>query len=193
MSVIAEKNLFMPLGSVNKEQKAAYAVTAVISNTTNQSAPKAIIEQVGTNKSFYVSEGDMVAGEAKVTDIEENQVKLDRSGEQMTLNLGEGTRGGGGPGGPGGPHGEGVKGGQPKGEGGRKGGSRVEKPSGNMPSMDNLPPFVRKILEERGISMEDLQNNPELREKIKNEVMQRFGGDGPGPDAPRRMQEARPK
>jgi hypothetical protein len=182
MSVIAEKNLFMPLGSVKREQKAAYTVTAVVSNTTNQSAPKAIIEQVGSNKSFYVSEGDMVAGEAKVTDIEANQVKLDRSGEQMTLNLGEGTRGGGGPGGPSGPGGEHIKGGQPQREGGRKGGSRVEKPSGNTPSMDSLPPFVRKILEERGISMEDLQNNPELREKLKNEMMQRFGGGGPGPE-----------
>ncbi|HGJ65578.1 TPA: hypothetical protein ENS27_09335 [bacterium] len=180
LKVIGEKNLFLALGTIKREEKAAYAVTAIISNTSQESKPKAIIEQMGANRSFYVSEGDSLADMSKVTDIKENQVKVNRSGEEMTLMLGIGTQGGGkwqGGGGPPPDRRDFQKEGQP---------SDVAKPSfraegaqmGGTPNLDNLPPMVKKMLEDRGISIEELKNNPELQQKLRQEFMQRFGGRG---------------
>jgi hypothetical protein len=180
LKVIGEKNLFLVLGTVKREEKAAYAVTAIISNTSQEPKPKAIIEQIGANKSFYVSEGDSLSDMSKVTDIKENQVKVNRSGEEMTLMLGIGTQGGGkwqGGGGPPPNRRDFQKEGQP---------SDVAKPSfrsegaqmGVPPNLDNLPPMVKKMLEDRGISIEELKDNPELQQKLRQEFMQRFGGRG---------------
>lgn len=191
LSAISEKNLFLPLGTVKREEKASYAVTAIISNTSEESKPKAIIEQTGTNNSYYVSEGDNLVGEEKVTDIEESMVKVNRSGEEMTLQLGVGTQGGGGRKGGGGGQ---RRGGAPGGASdGGKTASSIEKPqSGGSPNLDNLPPMVRKMLEERGISIEDLKNNPDLQEKLKAEFQQRFGGRGQRSGGPE-VQQIRPR
>lgn len=179
ISVIAEKNLFMPLGYVKREEKPNYAVTGIISNTSEELKPKAIIEQMGANRSFYVAEGDMVAGDAKVTDIQADQVKLNRSGEDMMLKLGVGTQGGGG-GGPNPSWGRPPSQNQSGDSNSAKRASRSSGgPKGNVsgePNLDNLPPFVRKMLEEKGISIEELKNNPELRQKLRQEFQQQFGG-----------------
>jgi len=188
---ISEKNLFLPLGTVKREQKTAYAVTAIISNTSKEARPKAIIEQTGTNKSYYVSEGDNLVGEEKVTDIEEDMVKVDRSGEEMTLKLGVGTQGGGQKGGGGGPRGTGAPGGASP---GGKTASRTKRPqSGGAPNLDNLPPMVRKMLEEKGISIEDLKNNPDLQQKLKEEFQQKFEGRGQRSGGRGIQMEVRPK
>jgi hypothetical protein len=181
INAIAGKSLFMPLGFVKREQKASYVLTGVVSNAPNISTSKAFIEQAGARKSFYVSAGDTV-GDAKVTEISEWGAKLNRSGEQIALKLGEGTRSGAM---------EGYRGGGPPQKGGGDQKSSDTKkdiqaggnPGGSRGNFDasKLPPFVRQMLEERGISIEDLQNNPELQQKLRQEMMQRFqGGEGGG-------------
>ncbi len=176
MDVIVKKNLFMPLGSGAEAPKPNYALTAVISNTTDKSQPKAIIEQIGANKGFYVSVGETFADGAKVIEIDERTAKIERSGEELMLSLGVGVQGGGGRGPRGDFRGQRNEQRQPGSE------RRVENrrmgsgsASGNF-DPNNIPPFVRKMLEDRGISIEELQNNPDLREKLRSEFMQRFGG-----------------
>lgn len=178
INAIAGKSLFMPLG-FKKEQKASYVLTGVLSNAENITSSKAFIEQTGARKSFYVSAGDTV-GDTKVTEISEWGAKLDRSGEKIALKLGEGTRSGGM---------EGSKGGGPpqRDGGDQKPGSETKRDvqagnsGGSKGNFDSLPPFVQQILKERGISMEELQNNPELQQKLRQEMMQRFqGGEGGG-------------
>lgn len=163
INAIMSKNLFLPLGSGREEPKPSYALTAIISNTSEKPDGRAIIEQLGSQRSFYVSKDDTFADNAKVTDIEEWAVKVDRSGEQITLKLGEGTQGGSFGGG-------GAK--MRPGAGGEKGrGFRSGGPGGVPGGFDSsrVPPFVQKMLNERGISIEDLKNNPELQEKLRNE------------------------
>jgi hypothetical protein len=173
MDVVVKNNLFLPLGSGGEERRSSYALTAVISNTSDESNDKAIIEERGGGKSYYVSEGDTFADEIKVDEIAEEVVKLDRSGEKEEIRLGEGTGGGGRRGGrgrrpsgaPGGEPGPGESNrqeGQP-----RRGGQEDFDPS-------QIPPFARRILEERGISIDELRRNPDLRESLRREFEQRF-------------------
>ncbi len=176
INTIANKNLFMPLGWVKREQKASYVLTGVVSNAENINTSKAFIEQAGANKSYYVSIGDTV-GDAKVVEIDEWSAKLERSGEQISLKLGEGTRSGAMAG--------------FRGEGQRQRGGGEQRPSSetrrDFQARDSgsqrtgfdpskLPPFVKQMLEERGISIEELQNNPDLQQKLRQEFMQRFQG-----------------
>jgi hypothetical protein len=172
LNVILNKNLFLPLGSGRKEQKPSYVLTGVISNTAEKSNSKAIIEQAGGQNSFYVSTGDTFADGAKVTEINEWETKLDRSGEQMTLKLGEGSRSGGQEQMGGFRGGESAKG-APTGDGGKRGRNRQDqnKVASTTDNFDasQIPPFILKMLEQRGISIEDLKNNPDLREKLKQE------------------------
>lgn len=86
LDVVAGNNLFLPLGWAQEEKKTSYALSAAMSD-------KAIIEEIGGGGSYYVSEGDTFADGIKVLDINEQVVKLDRSGEYMELRLGEGTGG----------------------------------------------------------------------------------------------------
>lgn len=180
IDIIVKKNLFMPLGSGSEAPKPNYALTAVISDTPNKPQPKAIIEQIGANRGFYVSVGDTFADGAKVIEIDERTAKIERSGEELTLSLGVGTQGGGSRGD---FRGQRVEQRQPGSE--RRAENR-QKRSGiasNNFDPNNIPPFVRKMLEDRGISIEELQNNPDLREKLRSEFMQRFRGGGtPPPD-----------
>jgi len=174
INAIVNKNLFMPLGWVKREQKASYILTGVVSNAENINTSKAFIEQAGANKSYYVSPGDTI-GDAKVVEIDEWSAKLERSGEQIALKLGEGTRSGA----MGGFRGEGQR---QKGGGEQKPGGEARRDfqagdsGGQRRGFDasKLPPFVKQMLEERGISIEELQNNPELQQKLRQEFMQRF-------------------
>jgi hypothetical protein len=87
LDVVAGNNLFLPLGWAQEEKKTSYALSAAMSD-------RAIIEEIGGGESYYVSEGDTFADGIKVVDIDEQVVKLDRSGEYIELRLGEGTGGG---------------------------------------------------------------------------------------------------
>lgn len=179
MDVVVKNNLFLPLGSGGEERRSSYALTAVISDISSESTNKAIIEERGGGKSYYVSEGDTFADDIKVEEIAEEVVKLDRSGDREELRLGEGTSGGGRRGGggrrPGGaPGGERGSGESNRPEGGpNRGGQGDFDP-------DNIPPFARRMLEERGISIDELRNNPDLRESLRREFEQRFRGGGEG-------------
>ncbi len=179
MDVVVKNNLFLPLGSGGEERRSSYALTAVISNTSDESDDKAIIEERGGGKSYYVSEGDTFADDIKVEEIAEEVVRLDRSGDREELRLGEGTSGGGRRGG----GGEGRRpGGAP---GGERGPGEFNRPEGGPNrggqgdfDPNNIPPFARRMLEERGISIDELRNNPDLRESLRREFEQRFRGGG---------------
>jgi hypothetical protein len=176
MDVVVKNNLFLPLGSGGEERRSSYALTAVISNTSDESNSKAIIEERGGGKSYYVSEGDTFADEIKVEEIDREVVKLDRSGDKEELRLGVGT-------GEGGQRGGGRRpGGAPGGELGSGESNRSEGGS-NRGGQDNfdpsqIPPFVRRVLEERGISIDELRNNPDLQESLRREFEQRSRSGG---------------
>lgn len=178
VDVIVKKNLFLQLGSGGEEKRTSFALTAVISNTSNGSDSKAIIEKRGGAESYYVSEGDTFADEIEVLDIDEEIVKLNRSGEEEDLRLGEGTeaarrggrRGSGRSGAPEGERRPEREREEPEDDSGQRG------PGGINP--DRLPEPVRRIMRERGISFEELQRNPELRDTFRREMQQRFGRGG---------------
>jgi len=188
VSAIVDNNLFRPLGSGGERSKTQYALTAVISDSDGESNNKAIIEEKGGNKSYYVYEGDTFANEIAVETIDEDLVTLDREGEPIELRLGEGTssgsRGGGrssrrSSGGGGGNRGSsGRPSNMSAGPGGvsSRGGSSRGGRSGFDPS--RIPEDARRMLRERGISVEQLRNNPALQQRLRGEFMRRFGGGG---------------
>ena len=179
-SAIVKKNLFRQLGSGDEKKGPSYALTAVISDdpgNSDEPSNKAIIERQGGGESYYVSEGDTFAGKIEVLDIEDEKVKLDDSGEEITLTLGAGAGGGGG--GRGGRGG----GGRQRGGGGPDGGEnsnnnqRGQRGGGNF-NADNIPPFARRMLEERGISIEQLRSDPGLQQELRREFQQRARNGG---------------
>jgi hypothetical protein len=169
LETVVKKNLFLPLGTGQQEKRSSFALTAVISNTSNGPDSKAIIEQRGGGRSYYVSEGDTFADEIEVVDIDAQVVTLDRSGEEEKLRLGEGTQGGPGGGRRGGGR-PGPSGGSGPGAGREQGGGQ----RGFDPS--RLPEPFRRELERRGISMDQLQSDPDLQNRLRREMMERFGG-----------------
>ncbi len=183
ISAIVDNNLFRPLGSGNEERKTEYALTAVISQSTEESTKKAIIVEKGGNKSYYVHEGDTFANEIAVEEIKMDVVTLDREGEPMELRLGEGTsggsRGGGRSGGRRSGGGGGNSGGRPSNMAGGSGGGGNRSGRGGF-DMNRLPANARQMLQEHGISIEQLRNNPELQNRLRGEFMRRFSGGGDG-------------
>lgn len=179
--VVVEKNLFLQLGSGGQEERSSFALTAVVSGSDT----KAIIEKRGGEESYYVSEGDTFADEIEVLDIEDQVVKLDRSGAEETLRLGEGTEGnrrrGGGR--RGGRNSGASEGGGERPSGGEDRGSddnpRQSGQGGFDPS--RLPEPIQRMMRERGISMDQLRNNPELQNRLRGEFQRRAmqaGGGG---------------
>lgn len=168
---IVNKNLFLPLGTSREERKAQFALTAVMSGSAG-GFNKAIIEETGGGKSYYVSEGDNFAGGVEVVDIEDRGVELNRSGEKITLKLGEGTQGNQG-GGRGAPR---PRGGRNPGGGGESRTDGGGKPEGNFQQggsddfdPSQIPPFAMEILKSRGITIDDLKRDPDLRNKLREE------------------------
>jgi hypothetical protein len=178
--VVVEKNLFLQLGAGGEERKASFALTAVISNTSDRPDNKAIIERIGGGESYYVSEGDTFADDVEVVDIDDQVARLDRSGEEMTLKLGEGTEGNRRRGQRGGRR-SGATGGQRRSDEGRE--SRDNSRQGGSGDFDpgQIPPFARRIMKERGITIDQLRRNPELRERLRREIGERVRRGGGGP------------
>ena len=175
-SIIVKKNLFLRLGSGGEKRGPEYALTAVLlSNNPEETENRAIIERKGGGESYYVVEGDTFAGGLEVVDIEDEAVKLDKSGEEITLSLGEGTSGGGG----GGRRGGRSSGGgeePPSGGGGNESrGGRSRRGGGGFDA-NNLPPRAREWMEEHGISMEEVMNDPEARQRAFRQFRQSMGG-----------------
>jgi len=174
IDAVVKNNLFLPLGAGGEEEKTSFALTAVVSGSDS----KAIIEEIGREKSYYVSEGDTFADEVEVVEIDEQMVRLDARGENMELRLGEGTES---------KSRRGRRGGERPGtkEEQRPGGER-EGPGDNSDrggqgdfDPDRIPPPIRRMLEERNISIDELQRNPELREELRREFEERFRNGGP--------------
>jgi len=181
ISAIVDNNLFRPLGSGNEERKTEYALTAVISESAEESIKKAIIEERGGNKSYYVYEGDTFANEIAVEEIKMDVVTLAREGEPIELRLGEGTSSGSGRGGRSGRRsggGGGDTGGRPSNMADGPGGGDNRSGRGGF-DMNRLPENARRMLQERGIRIEDLRNNPELQNRLRGELMRRSGGGRP--------------
>lgn len=182
-SSIVKNNLFKQLGSGGEKKGPEYALTAVMSGASDELDDKAIIQQKGGGQSYYVAEGDTFAGGLEVLEIEDEKVTINKSGEEINLALGEGTSGGGR------GRGGGRRGRRNSGGGGRSGGgnnasggnrSKGGNSGGDDFDPSQIPPFARKMLEERGISIDQLRNNPELRNKLRGEFEQRFRGGGGG-------------
>lgn len=150
LDVVAGSNLFLPLGWAQEEKKTSYALSAAMSD-------RAIIEEIGGGESYYVSEGDIFADEIKVVDIDEQVVKLDRSGEYIELRLGEGTggeRGGDGRSRPGGERDQRPgRGGKP--EGGFRPGGPGDLRSGYAPQPGTM--------EKHGFKIEGVPENVKVR------------------------------
>ncbi|MBD3180974.1 hypothetical protein GF312_01710 [Candidatus Poribacteria bacterium] len=168
IDAVVNKNLFMPLGSGGEKRKTSFSLTAVIASSDPDTSEKAIIEEEGGRKSYYVTEGDKFAGNLEVINIEDEVVKFERDGNEEEIRLGVGTSGGGRRAGGGFNN-------RPQGRSdrGNRGGdsSRRDARRDDRDSFDasQIPPFARRMLEERGISIEELQNNPDLREKLRQE------------------------
>jgi len=191
MDVVAKKNLFMPLGSGGEKKRTEFAVTAVMFNNSQPSNSKAIIEQQGGGKSYYVSEGDTFADKIEVVDIEDQVVKVNRSGKEEELKLGSGIGGGRrGGGGRGRRPNKNAGGKDPRSNNkGSEGAARRDRDSGNRnfdPSM--IPEPIKRIMKERGITFEQLRDNPDLQAEFRREMQQRFRGGGEG--NARRMRSA---
>lgn len=182
ISAIVDNNLFRPLGSGNEERKTEYALTAVISKSTEESIKKAIIVEKGSNKSYYVYEGDTFANEIAVEEIKMDVVTLDREGESIELKLGEGTSGGSRGGGRSGGRRSGGGGGNSGRSSNMAGGSGGgdNRSGGGGFDMNRLPENARRMMQEHGINMEQLRNNPELHNRLRGEFMRRFSGGGDG-------------
>ena len=179
-SVIVKKNLFLKLGSGEKKREPEYALTAVLlSNTPEETESRAIIERKGGGESYYVVKGDTFAGEIKVVDIENTAVKLDNSGKEINLSLGEGSGGGGGGGGRRGRRGGRRSGGgeRPSGSGGGESKGEEFRREGGGGDFDpsRIPQRAREWMKERGIS-EEAMNDPEARRRAFREFRQSRGG-----------------
>ena len=176
-SIIVEKNLFLRLGSGGEKRGAEYALTAVVlSNTPGATENRAIIERKGGGESYYLTEGETFAGGLELVDIEDKAVKLDKSGEEITLSLGEGTGGGGGGGGRGGRS---FGGGGSRGEGPGPGGGGFD--------ANDIPPRAWEWMKERGISLEEVKNDPEAMQRAIREFRESRGGS----DRMRQMMQGR--
>ncbi len=140
--VIVEKNLFRPLGSGGEKKGPAFTLLGTII-AKGENTDKAIILQHAKNETYYVAVGEKV-GQATVMEIAEKSVKLDKKGEEISLqvkNMAFLGGKGGGKGGKGGGKGGGAS--PSKNVSSSKGGG--DKPSGDMRDrFRNMSPDERR-------------------------------------------------
>lgn len=82
--VIVENNIFRPLGWKEPISAPKYALIGTIINSRGGMA-KALLKENASNRTYYVTTGEKV-GTATVEKIESRQVRLNISGEILTLN-----------------------------------------------------------------------------------------------------------
>ena len=80
--VITDYSLFRPLGWRQPDTSPKYQLIAT--KIPVQGAPKALIKETRSNKTYYVGVGEEIQ-EAKVDKIEANQVSLDSGGKPIAL------------------------------------------------------------------------------------------------------------
>lgn len=84
--VIAQKNLFNPLGEVAEVKQKQFFVTGIFGTGDRKVA---LIQRAGDPGSYYVAEGDEFGNGAKVASIEVNKVTIFYNGNRIDLKLGE--------------------------------------------------------------------------------------------------------
>ena len=83
--VIAENNLFRPLGWTPPKRQPKYALIATLLESRGGTA-KALLMENASEKTFYVTVGEKI-GDMTVESIKARQVKLNTSGEVLTLKV----------------------------------------------------------------------------------------------------------
>ena len=83
--VIVENNLFRPLGWQVPNREPKYALIATLIGSHGEIA-KALLMENASNRTYYVTTGEQI-GEATVEKIESRQVRLNISGENLTLKV----------------------------------------------------------------------------------------------------------
>jgi hypothetical protein len=92
---IIQNNLFMPLGSGGEAKREEFALIGILGRS-------AIIQMEGSDKSFYVAEGQSFGNDAKLVRVGANSVTIIHEGSKKELELASGafiSRSGGGKGG----------------------------------------------------------------------------------------------
>jgi hypothetical protein len=85
--VIAQKNLFTPLGSGREVKRQEFAVTGILSSGAKKVA---LIQLISGSASYYVAEGESFGNGAKLARIGENSVTIIHEDNKTELKLGEG-------------------------------------------------------------------------------------------------------
>ena len=83
--VIVENNLFRPLGWTPPKRQPKYALIATLLESRGGAA-KALLMENASEKTFYVTVGEKI-GDMTVESIKARQVKLNTSGEVLTLKV----------------------------------------------------------------------------------------------------------
>ena len=81
--VIAQKNLFTPLGSGREVKRQEFVVTGILGSD----ARRAFIRLTDGSMSYYVSEGESIGNDTKVTHIGKDSVTIVHEGDERELKL----------------------------------------------------------------------------------------------------------
>jgi|GEM_PF-2689925 len=86
--VIAQNNLFTPLGFGGESKPQEFAVTGILSSGDKKVA---LIQRIGGSASYYVAEGESFGNGVELARIGENSVTVIHEGNRTELRLGEGV------------------------------------------------------------------------------------------------------
>ena len=86
--IIAQKNLFTPLGTGGEVKRQEFAVIGILGSGTKNSA---LIQLIDGSASYYVAQGETFGNGAKLVNIGKNDVTIVHEGNEIELKLGEGT------------------------------------------------------------------------------------------------------
>ena len=81
---IVQNNLFMPLGSGGEVKREEFVLTGILGNS-------AFIQMEGSDKSFYITEGQSFGNDAKLVRVGENSATIIHEGSKKELKLVSGT------------------------------------------------------------------------------------------------------
>jgi len=177
--VIAQNNLFTPLGSGGESKQQEFAVTGILSSGAKKVA---LIQLVSGSASYYVAEGEAFGNGARLVRIRENTVTIAHGGSETELKLGEGVS-----------QSQGGRGQQPqrRGETSRKpdqermGDARRDEDR-QIKEMEEKRRFEQERREDIERKIGDLHRK---REEIKQRIMEMQGREQVDPDELREMEE----
>jgi phage shock protein A len=179
--IIAQKNLFTPLGSGGEAKQQEFAVTGILSSGAKKMA---LIQLIDGSASYYVAEGETFGNGAKLARIGENSVTIIHEGNNTELKLGEGVSGSQSRRGKGG---ESVQRGKPspKAERERMEDARRE----NEENAREIAEKQRRENEERERMEQEIRDLHRTREEVKQKIMEMERSGHVDPDAYRKVEE----